>query len=189
MYTVACIYMDVHNRLKKYMLASYRLNAILLKCDYDKYHHFNIAIHTFKVFYFFQNLFLSWHFRVWSEMPANRVSEYDTNSFACTCRYLVNPDQTLQIHYVTAQDAGKYTCTAVNDVGVVTASAQLLVEGKTEILLHYRRVFSWQFDRRLADTVGAQLDCSLHPISINKQVRQGVWFNLFAAALAVEKNN
>ncbi|XP_034745247.1 roundabout homolog 1 isoform X3 [Etheostoma cragini] len=43
-------------------------------------------------------------------------------------RYLVNPDQTLQIHYVTAQDAGKYTCSAVNDVGVVTASAQLLVE-------------------------------------------------------------
>ncbi|XP_019123425.2 roundabout homolog 1 isoform X1 [Larimichthys crocea] len=43
-------------------------------------------------------------------------------------RYLVNPDQTLQIHYVTAQDAGKYTCTAVNDVGVVAASAQLLVE-------------------------------------------------------------
>ncbi|TNN51668.1 Roundabout 1 [Liparis tanakae] len=44
-------------------------------------------------------------------------------------RYLVNPDHTLQIHYVTAQDAGKYTCTAVNDAGVVTASAQLLVEG------------------------------------------------------------
>ncbi|XP_047462074.1 roundabout homolog 1 isoform X2 [Mugil cephalus] len=43
-------------------------------------------------------------------------------------RYLVNPDQTLQIHYVTALDAGKYTCTAVNDVGMVTASAQLLVE-------------------------------------------------------------
>ncbi|XP_040007257.1 roundabout homolog 1 isoform X2 [Xiphias gladius] len=43
-------------------------------------------------------------------------------------RYLVNPDQTLQIHYVTVQDTGKYTCTAVNDVGVVTASAQLLVE-------------------------------------------------------------
>ncbi|KAK2815394.1 hypothetical protein Q5P01_025861 [Channa striata] len=43
-------------------------------------------------------------------------------------RYLVNPDQTLQIHYVTAQDSGKYTCTAANDVGVVTASAQLLVE-------------------------------------------------------------
>ncbi|XP_034539221.1 roundabout homolog 1 isoform X2 [Notolabrus celidotus] len=43
-------------------------------------------------------------------------------------RYLVNPDQTLQIHYVTSQDAGKYTCTAANDVGVVTASAQLLVE-------------------------------------------------------------
>ncbi|XP_026185033.1 roundabout homolog 1 isoform X2 [Mastacembelus armatus] len=43
-------------------------------------------------------------------------------------RYLVNPDKTLQIHYVTAQDAGKYTCTAVNDVGVVTGSAQLLVE-------------------------------------------------------------
>ncbi|XP_077361913.1 roundabout homolog 4 isoform X2 [Festucalex cinctus] len=43
-------------------------------------------------------------------------------------RYLMNPDQTLQIHYVTAQDAGKYTCTAVNDVGVVTATAQLLVE-------------------------------------------------------------
>ncbi|XP_038565144.1 roundabout homolog 1 isoform X2 [Micropterus salmoides] len=43
-------------------------------------------------------------------------------------RYLVNPDQTLQIHYVTAQDSGKYTCTAANDVGLVTASAQLLVE-------------------------------------------------------------
>lgn len=46
------------------------------------------------------------------------------------CRYLVNPNQTLEIHYVTAQDAGRYTCTAANDVGVVTASAQLLVEGK-----------------------------------------------------------
>ncbi|XP_074467231.1 roundabout homolog 4 isoform X2 [Sebastes fasciatus] len=46
-------------------------------------------------------------------------------------RYLVNPDQTLQIHYVSAQDAGKYTCTAVNDAGVVTASAQLLVEEAT----------------------------------------------------------
>ncbi|XP_068187864.1 roundabout homolog 4 isoform X2 [Antennarius striatus] len=43
-------------------------------------------------------------------------------------RYLVNPDQTLQIHYVTPEDAGKYTCTAVNDVGVVTASAELHVE-------------------------------------------------------------
>ncbi|CAF98599.1 unnamed protein product, partial [Tetraodon nigroviridis] len=43
-------------------------------------------------------------------------------------RYLVNPDQTLQIHYVTVQDAGTYTCTAANDVGVVTASAQLLVQ-------------------------------------------------------------
>ncbi|XP_075876116.1 roundabout homolog 4 isoform X2 [Nelusetta ayraudi] len=43
-------------------------------------------------------------------------------------RYLVNPDQTLQIHYVTAQDAGWYTCKAANDVGVVTARAQLLVE-------------------------------------------------------------
>lgn len=43
-------------------------------------------------------------------------------------RYLVNPDQTLQIHYVTAQDAGRYTCTAVNDIGVITSSAQLVVE-------------------------------------------------------------
>ncbi|KAM6969949.1 roundabout homolog 4 [Aplochiton taeniatus] len=43
-------------------------------------------------------------------------------------RYLVNPDQSLQIHYVTGQDAGLYTCTAINDAGVVSASAQLLVE-------------------------------------------------------------
>ncbi|KAM9781623.1 roundabout homolog 4 isoform 2-T2 [Syngnathus typhle] len=43
-------------------------------------------------------------------------------------RYLVNPDQTLQIHYVSSQDAGKYICTAINDVGVVSATAQLLVE-------------------------------------------------------------
>lgn len=48
----------------------------------------------------------------------------------CVWRYLVNPDKTLQIHYVTAQDAGVYTCTAANDVGVVTASAQLVVEGE-----------------------------------------------------------
>ncbi|XP_059207792.1 roundabout homolog 1 [Centropristis striata] len=46
-------------------------------------------------------------------------------------RYLVNPDQTLQIHYVTDQDAGRYTCTASNDAGVVTASAQLLVDEAT----------------------------------------------------------
>ncbi|XP_037323542.2 roundabout homolog 1 isoform X1 [Pungitius pungitius] len=43
-------------------------------------------------------------------------------------RYLENPDHTLQIHYVTAQDAGRYTCTAVNDAGVASGSAQLLVE-------------------------------------------------------------
>ncbi|KAI5099902.1 roundabout-like 4 isoform X1 [Silurus meridionalis] len=43
-------------------------------------------------------------------------------------RYLVNPDQSLQIHYVTLQDAGRYTCTAVNDVGESKASAQLFVE-------------------------------------------------------------
>lgn len=46
----------------------------------------------------------------------------------CT-RYLINPDQSLQIHYVTLQDAGKYTCTAVNDVGESKASAQLFVDG------------------------------------------------------------
>ncbi|XP_054611587.1 roundabout homolog 1 isoform X2 [Dunckerocampus dactyliophorus] len=46
-------------------------------------------------------------------------------------RYLVNPDQTLQVHYLTLQDAGKYTCTAVNDVGVVSATAHLLVEASS----------------------------------------------------------
>lgn len=45
-------------------------------------------------------------------------------------RYLINPDQTLQLHYVTVQDAGSYTCTAANHVGVVTAVAQLQVEGE-----------------------------------------------------------
>ncbi|XP_029957379.1 roundabout homolog 1 [Salarias fasciatus] len=43
-------------------------------------------------------------------------------------RYLVNPDHTLQIHYATAEDSGRYTCTVVNDVGVVSVSAQLLVQ-------------------------------------------------------------
>uniref|UniRef100_A0A673JHU5 Roundabout, axon guidance receptor, homolog 4 (Drosophila) n=1 Tax=Sinocyclocheilus rhinocerous TaxID=307959 RepID=A0A673JHU5_9TELE len=45
-------------------------------------------------------------------------------------RYLINPDHSLQIHYVTAQDTGRYTCTAENKLGVSVASAQLLVEGK-----------------------------------------------------------
>ncbi|KAA0704054.1 Roundabout -like protein 1 [Triplophysa tibetana] len=43
-------------------------------------------------------------------------------------RYLINPDHSLQIHYVTAQDMGRYTCTAENKIGVSVASAQLLVE-------------------------------------------------------------
>ncbi|XP_043107009.1 roundabout homolog 1 isoform X1 [Puntigrus tetrazona] len=43
-------------------------------------------------------------------------------------RYLINPDHSLQIHYVTAQDMGRYTCTAENKLGVSVASAQLLVE-------------------------------------------------------------
>ncbi|XP_016416933.1 roundabout homolog 4-like [Sinocyclocheilus rhinocerous] len=43
-------------------------------------------------------------------------------------RYLINPDHSLQIHYVTAQDMGKYTCTAENKLGMSVASAQLLVE-------------------------------------------------------------
>lgn len=44
-------------------------------------------------------------------------------------RYLINPERTLQLHYVKVEDAGKYICTAVNHVGVVSAAAQLLVEG------------------------------------------------------------
>lgn len=52
-------------------------------------------------------------------------------------RYLINPDQSLQIHYVTLQDAGRYTCTAVNDVGESNASAQLFVDGKRLVLIIY----------------------------------------------------
>ncbi|CAL8305388.1 unnamed protein product [Gadus morhua 'NCC'] len=43
-------------------------------------------------------------------------------------RYLVSPDQSLQVHYVTLQDAGRYTCTAVNDRGMANASAHLTVQ-------------------------------------------------------------
>nr|AAQ10890.1 roundabout-like protein 4 [Danio rerio] len=43
-------------------------------------------------------------------------------------RYLINPDHSLQIHYVTAQDMGRYSCTVENKLGVSVASAQLLVE-------------------------------------------------------------
>lgn len=58
----------------------------------------------------------------------------------CTAfRYLVNPDQSLQIHYVTFQDAGRYTCTVVNDVGTATASAQLFVEG-TKSTIKFKRI-------------------------------------------------
>lgn len=46
----------------------------------------------------------------------------------CLIRYIVNQDQSLQVHYVTAQDAGRYTCTAVNDVGESSASAFLAVQ-------------------------------------------------------------
>uniref|UniRef100_H3CT66 Ig-like domain-containing protein n=1 Tax=Tetraodon nigroviridis TaxID=99883 RepID=H3CT66_TETNG len=58
-------------------------------------------------------------------------------------RYLVNPDQTLQIHYVTVQDAGTYTCTAANDVGVVTASAQLLVQG-----IMVKKSLRWKLNKK-----------------------------------------
>ncbi|XP_051764651.1 roundabout homolog 1 isoform X2 [Ctenopharyngodon idella] len=50
-------------------------------------------------------------------------------------RYLINPDHSLQIHYVTAQDMGRYTCTAENKLGVSVASAQLLVEDTGSIRL------------------------------------------------------
>ncbi|XP_036381741.1 roundabout homolog 1 isoform X2 [Megalops cyprinoides] len=43
-------------------------------------------------------------------------------------RYEVNPGHSLEIHYVTAQDTGRYTCTAVNEVGVSSASASLVVQ-------------------------------------------------------------
>ncbi|TRY88282.1 hypothetical protein DNTS_009328 [Danionella cerebrum] len=43
-------------------------------------------------------------------------------------RYLINPDHSLQIHYVTMQDMGRYTCTTENKLGVSVGSAQLFVE-------------------------------------------------------------
>ncbi|XP_028839568.1 roundabout homolog 1 isoform X2 [Denticeps clupeoides] len=49
-------------------------------------------------------------------------------------RYLINPDKSLQIHYVTEQDAGKYTCTAVNEVGMISYSAELFVEDASRTL-------------------------------------------------------
>ncbi|XP_066564116.1 roundabout homolog 4 isoform X2 [Amia ocellicauda] len=43
-------------------------------------------------------------------------------------RYVVNPDHSLQIHYITAQDTGRYTCTASNQVGSSSTSALLTVQ-------------------------------------------------------------
>ncbi|XP_015193166.2 roundabout homolog 4 isoform X1 [Lepisosteus oculatus] len=43
-------------------------------------------------------------------------------------RYVVNSDHSLQIHYVTAQDAGRYTCIAANEVGSSSSSAVLSVQ-------------------------------------------------------------
>ncbi|XP_058866167.1 roundabout homolog 1-like isoform X1 [Acipenser ruthenus] len=43
-------------------------------------------------------------------------------------RYEVNPDQTLRIHYITAPDSGRYTCTATNQVGSTSVSASLAVQ-------------------------------------------------------------
>ncbi|XP_064207151.1 roundabout homolog 1 isoform X3 [Anguilla rostrata] len=43
-------------------------------------------------------------------------------------RYEVNPDHSLQIHYVTAQDAGRYTCIAASEAGQASASASLQVQ-------------------------------------------------------------
>ncbi|XP_063059338.1 roundabout homolog 1 [Engraulis encrasicolus] len=60
--------------------------------------------------------------------PMPRVTWSREHGVLPNGRYLVNPDASLQIHYVTEQDSGKYTCTASNDVGEVTASAVLHVE-------------------------------------------------------------
>ncbi|KAJ8275944.1 hypothetical protein COCON_G00076960 [Conger conger] len=43
-------------------------------------------------------------------------------------RYEVNPDHSLQIHYVTVEDAGQYTCTAASEAGTTSASASLQVQ-------------------------------------------------------------
>lgn len=75
----------------------------------------------------------------------------------CVSRYLINPDQTLQLHYMTAQDAGKYTCTAANHVGAASATAHLQVEGEfySFLFFYYFTAAScyqsdWRFPKRSA---------------------------------------
>ena len=58
-------------------------------------------------------------------------------------RYLVSPDQSLQVHYVTLQDAGRYTCTAVNDRGMANASAHLTVQGESIAVSSCGMVVCW----------------------------------------------
>lgn len=70
--------------------------------------------------------------------PETRCSTLHHRLILCfSNRYLVNPGQisgqsSLQIHYVTEEDSGKYICTATNDMGSSTASADLHVEGKRQ---------------------------------------------------------
>ncbi|XP_061448997.1 roundabout homolog 4 isoform X2 [Rhineura floridana] len=60
--------------------------------------------------------------------PTPVVQWHKENGELPSGRYEVNQENTLQIHHLTMNDAGKYICTVRNQVGTISAKASLTVQ-------------------------------------------------------------